>query len=84
MRQYSSDSLGSDGVFIEDSPYQGMLKPMDSRKGSLGVELAFLVRLLKRNEVCVCRMLMMMMMVVMVVMGMMVMGFELATPLKMS
>lgn len=29
----SSESVGSDGVFIEDSYYQGMLKAMDCRKG---------------------------------------------------
>lgn len=33
FRNYSSDSVGSDGVFIEDSYYQGMLKAMDHRKG---------------------------------------------------
>lgn len=32
FRNYSSDSVGSDGVFIEDS-YQGVLKAMDHRKG---------------------------------------------------
>ncbi|XP_071356214.1 plectin a isoform X8 [Trachinotus anak] len=32
FRNYSSDSVGSDGVFIEDSYYQGMLKAMDCRK----------------------------------------------------
>ncbi|XP_070777554.1 plectin a isoform X2 [Enoplosus armatus] len=32
FRNYSSDSMGSDGVFIEDSYYQGMLKAMDHRK----------------------------------------------------
>ncbi|GAA6233264.1 plectin-like [Lates japonicus] len=32
FRNYSSDSVGSDGVFIEDSYYQGMLKAMDHRK----------------------------------------------------
>lgn len=35
FRNYSSDSVGSDGVFIEDSYYQGMLKAMDHRKGSV-------------------------------------------------
>lgn len=33
FRNYSSDSVGSDRVFIEDSYYQGMLKAMDHRKG---------------------------------------------------
>lgn len=33
FRNYSSDSVGSDRVFIEDSYYQGMLKVMDHRKG---------------------------------------------------
>lgn len=33
FRNSSSDSVGSDGVFIEESPYQGMLKAMDHRKG---------------------------------------------------
>ncbi|KAA8586221.1 hypothetical protein FQN60_007790, partial [Etheostoma spectabile] len=32
FRNYSSDSVGSDGVFIEDFYYQGMLKAMDYRK----------------------------------------------------
>ncbi|XP_071387733.1 plectin-like [Centroberyx affinis] len=32
FRNYSSDSVSSDGVFIEDSYYQGMLKSMDYRK----------------------------------------------------
>ncbi|XP_060916496.1 plectin a isoform X13 [Labrus mixtus] len=32
FRNYSSDSMGSDGVFIEDSYYQGMLRSMDHRK----------------------------------------------------
>ncbi|CAN9503672.1 unnamed protein product [Ophioblennius macclurei] len=32
VRTYSSDSMGSDGVFLEDSYYQGILKAMDSRK----------------------------------------------------
>ncbi|KAG8004855.1 Plectin [Nibea albiflora] len=31
-RKYSSDSVGSDAVFIEDSCYQGMLRAMDHRK----------------------------------------------------
>ncbi|KAL0962606.1 hypothetical protein UPYG_G00342470 [Umbra pygmaea] len=31
-RTYSSDSVGSDGVFTEDRYYQGMLKAMDGRK----------------------------------------------------
>lgn len=33
FRNYSSDSVGSDRVFVEDSYYQGMLKAMDYRKG---------------------------------------------------
>lgn len=33
FRNYSSDSVGSDRVFIEESYYQGMLKAMDHRKG---------------------------------------------------
>ncbi|XP_067468412.1 plectin a isoform X9 [Thunnus thynnus] len=32
FRNYSSDSVSSDGVFVEDSYYQGMLKAMDHRK----------------------------------------------------
>uniref|UniRef100_A0A3Q3LK11 Plectin n=1 Tax=Mastacembelus armatus TaxID=205130 RepID=A0A3Q3LK11_9TELE len=32
FRNYSSDSVGSDGVFFEECHYQGMLKAMDSRK----------------------------------------------------
>ncbi|KAM9838534.1 plectin a [Aulostomus maculatus] len=32
FRNYSSDSMSSDGVFIEDSYYQGMLRAMDHRK----------------------------------------------------
>uniref|UniRef100_UPI0037E7B913 plectin a isoform X7 n=1 Tax=Semicossyphus pulcher TaxID=241346 RepID=UPI0037E7B913 len=32
FRNYSSDSVGSDGVFIEDSYYKGMLRAMDHRK----------------------------------------------------
>lgn len=40
FRNYSSDSVGSDGVFIEDSYYQGMLRAMDYRKGS---SLSFLL-----------------------------------------
>ncbi|XP_039978369.1 plectin a isoform X3 [Xiphias gladius] len=32
FRKYSSDSVGSDGVYIEESYYQGMLKAMDYRK----------------------------------------------------
>ncbi|XP_056255783.1 plectin a isoform X6 [Seriola aureovittata] len=32
FRNYSSDSVGSDGVFTEDSYYQGMLRAMDHRK----------------------------------------------------
>ncbi|KAF7658897.1 hypothetical protein LDENG_00006450 [Lucifuga dentata] len=32
FRNYSSDSMGSDGVFTEDSYYQGILKAMDYRK----------------------------------------------------
>ena len=35
FRKYSSDSLGSDGVFIEDSYYQGVLRVMDHRKGTV-------------------------------------------------
>ena len=33
FRNYSSDSVSSDGVFIEDSYYQGRLKATDYRKG---------------------------------------------------
>lgn len=33
FRNYSSDSVGSDRVFVEDSYYQGMLRAMDYRKG---------------------------------------------------
>ena len=36
FRNYSSDSMGSDRVFIEDSYYQGMLKATDHRKGRVG------------------------------------------------
>ncbi|XP_062291982.1 plectin a [Scomber scombrus] len=32
FRNYSSDSVGSDGVFIEESYYQGILKAMDYKK----------------------------------------------------
>lgn len=33
FRNYSSDSVASDGVFIEDLHYQGMLRATDHRKG---------------------------------------------------
>lgn len=33
FRAYSSDSMGSDGVFVEESYYQGVLRAMDHRKG---------------------------------------------------
>lgn len=33
FRNYSSDSAGSDGVFIEEPLYHGMLRAMDHRKG---------------------------------------------------
>lgn len=33
FRNYSSDSVGSDRVFLEESNYQGMLRVMDYRKG---------------------------------------------------
>lgn len=33
-RTYSTDSVGSDVVFSEESPYQGMLRAMDERKGT--------------------------------------------------
>ncbi|MEQ2178212.1 hypothetical protein GOODEAATRI_011604, partial [Goodea atripinnis] len=33
FRNYSSDSMSSDGVFIEELFYQGMLRSMDHRKG---------------------------------------------------
>lgn len=33
FRNYSSDSVSSDGVFIEEPYYQGMLRAMDHRKG---------------------------------------------------
>ncbi|TRY88245.1 hypothetical protein DNTS_022632, partial [Danionella cerebrum] len=32
FRTYSTDSVGSDVVFTEESPYQGMLRAMDERK----------------------------------------------------
>lgn len=41
FRNYSSDSVGSDGVFIEESYYQGMLKAMDCRKGRVGPNICF-------------------------------------------
>lgn len=34
VRTYSTDSMGSDVVFTEDSYYQAMLKPTEGRKGS--------------------------------------------------
>jgi len=33
-RTYSTDSVGSDVVFSDESPYQGMLRAMDERKGT--------------------------------------------------
>lgn len=33
FRNYSSDSVGSDRVFLEESNYQGMLRVMDYSKG---------------------------------------------------
>ncbi len=34
-RMYSTDSVGSDVVFTDESPhYQGMLRAMDERKGT--------------------------------------------------
>ena len=37
FRNYSSDSVGSEGVFIEDSYNQGRLRAMDHRKGRVCV-----------------------------------------------
>jgi len=44
VRNYSSDSVGSDGVFIEESYYQGMLKSMDHRKGRVYFMCVFYLR----------------------------------------
>lgn len=34
VRAYSTDSMGSDTVFTEESYYQGMLKSTEGKKGS--------------------------------------------------
>lgn len=51
FRNYSSDSVSSDGVFFEESYYQGMLKAMDHRKGR--VSDAYVVSLVLLKS-CVC------------------------------
>lgn len=42
-RTYSTDSVGSDVVFTEEGLYQGMLRAMDERKGTMEIIHSFML-----------------------------------------